>query len=151
MRLLLALLSLAAVTAHAQSTPTIRRTNPPTLPPTTGYSHVVESTGGRTIYISGQVALDATGALVGGTDVRAQTEQVFANLERALAAAGATFADVVKMTSYMTNAANVAVLREVRLKYLRPDQLPASTFVAVAGLARPEWLVEVEVIAVVAR
>ncbi|MCU0647048.1 MAG: RidA family protein [Gemmatimonadaceae bacterium] len=127
----------------------IRRTNPPTLSPTTGYSHVVEATGGRTIWISGQVALDSTGALVGAGDVQKQVEQVYENLRRALAAAGATFADVVKMNTYMLDAANVGVLREVRAKYLRPDQLPASTFVAVSGLARPEWLVEIEVIAVV--
>jgi enamine deaminase RidA (YjgF/YER057c/UK114 family) len=129
----------------------ITRSNPPTLPPTTGYSHIVAATGGRTIYISGQVPLDAAGKLVGGSDVRAQTEQVFANLERALTAAGATFADVVKMNSYMTSAANIGVLREVRTKYLKPDHLPASTFVAVSGLASPDFLVEIEVVAVVPR
>jgi enamine deaminase RidA (YjgF/YER057c/UK114 family) len=141
-----ALMACSAVRVEAQG---IRRTNPPTLSPTTGYTHVVEASGGRTVYISGQVALDSTGALVGAGDVRKQVEQVYENLRRALAAAGATFADVVKVNTYMTDAANVGVLREVRAKYMRPDQLPASTFVAVSGLARPEWLVEIEVIAVV--
>jgi enamine deaminase RidA (YjgF/YER057c/UK114 family) len=144
------LLALTAAAASAQA-PMITRTNPPTLPPTTGYTHIVSATGGRTIYISGQVSLDATGALVGAGDVRAQVEQVYANLQRALTAAGATFADVVKTTTYMTDAANVAVIREVRARYHGKDEFPASTFVAVRGLARPEWLVEIEAIAVVAK
>lgn len=138
------------VTSHAaaQGTPTVRRINPPTLSAPTGYTHVVEASGGRTLYISGQVALDSTGALVGAGDFRAQTTQAMENLRRALAAGGATFADVVKINWYVTDAAQVGVVREVRARYISADRLPASTFVAVRALARPEWLIEIEAIAV---
>lgn len=135
-------------TPQAQRSPVIRRLNPATLATPTGYTHVVEATGGRTLYISGQVALDSTGALVGAGDFRAQSDQVFENLRRALAAGGATFADVVKINYFVTDAAQVAVVRDVRSRYISPTHMPASTFVQVSRLARPEWLVEIEAIAV---
>lgn len=156
-RILLALgvSCVAVATAHAQQatpqvqpSPSIRRLNPPTLSVPTGYTHVVEATGGRTIYISGQVALDSTGALVGAGDFRAQTEQVFQNLRRALAAAGASFSDVVKINYYVTDATQVAVLRDVRTRHISAPHTPASTFVQVVRLARPEWMIEIEAIAV---
>lgn len=134
--------------AAAQGAPTVRRINPPALSTPTGYTHVVEASGGRTLYISGQVALDSTGALVGASDFRAQTTQAMENLRRALAAGGATFADVVKINWYVTDATQVGVVREVRARYISADRLPASTFVAVRALARPEWLIEIEAIAV---
>lgn len=134
--------------ADAQGAPTVRRINPPTLSTPTGYTHVVEASGGRTLYISGQVALDSTGALVGAGDFRAQTTQAMENLRRALAAGGATFADVVKINWYVTDAAQVGVVRDVRARYISADRLPASTFVAVRALARPEWLIEIEAVAV---
>lgn len=146
---LAALLSaLAPVRASAQA-PSIRRINPPTLSTPTGYTHVVEASGGRTLYIAGQVAMDSTGRVVGVGDFRAQVEQVFANLQRALSAANATFDHVVKINIYVTDASQVAVLREVRSRYMRAEALPASTFVQVVALARPEWLVEIEAVAVV--
>jgi enamine deaminase RidA (YjgF/YER057c/UK114 family) len=145
----LALLLLTAGDGAAQAAPQIRRINPPTLSTPTGYTHVVEATGGKTVYISGQVAFDSTGRLVGAGDFRAQTTQVFENLRRALAAAGATFSDVVKMNTYTTDASQIAVLREVRARYFESERLPASTFVAVSALARPEWIIEIEVVAVV--
>jgi enamine deaminase RidA (YjgF/YER057c/UK114 family) len=70
--------------------------NPPTLPQAPGYTQVVETRAGRTVYISGQVALDAAGNLVGVNDLQAQATQVFTNLAAALAAAGANFGQVVK-------------------------------------------------------
>ena len=127
----------------------IQRTNPPGLSTPTGYSHVVSARGGRTIYIAGQVALDATGQLVGDGDLAAQTRQVFANLEVALKAAGATFDDVVKTNYYLRDAAQVQVIRDVRAKYFT-KALPASTLVEVSRLANPGFLIEIEVIAVVA-
>lgn len=133
---------------QAQRAPVIRRLNPATLSTPTGYTHVVEATGGRTLYISGQVALDSAGALVGAGDFRAQTEQVFQNLQRALAAGGATFADVVKVNYYVTDATQVTVVRDVRSRYLSATHTPASTFVQVSRLARPEWMIEIEAIAV---
>lgn len=135
-------------TPQAQRSPVIRRLNPATLSTPTGYTHVVEATGGRTLYISGQVALDSTGALVGAGDFRQQTEQVFQNLQRALAAGGATFADVVKVNYYVTDATQVTVVRDVRSRYISATHTPASTFVQVSRLARPEWMIEIEAIAV---
>lgn len=145
---LAAALLLAPGSGGAQG-PTIRRINPPTLSAPTGYTHVVEASGARTLYIAGQVAMDSTGRVVGVGNFRAQVEQVFANLQRALAAANATFDHVVKINVYVTDASQVAVLREVRGRYMRAEALPASTFVQVVALARPEWLVEIEAVAVV--
>jgi reactive intermediate/imine deaminase len=127
----------------------IQRMNPPGLSTPTGYSHVVSARGGRTIYIAGQVALDAKGQLVGEGDLAAQTRQVFANLDTALKAAGASFGDVVKTNYYLRDASQVQVIRDVRAKYFTTE-LPASTLVEVPRLANPGFLVEIEVIAVVA-
>ena len=105
----------------------IRFINPDTLtkPPT--YTQVVEVTGpGRTVYISGQLATGRDGNLV-SRDFRAQAVQVFENLKAALAAVGATFKDVVKINSYLSDIAHLPMLREVRAGYLNAAALPAST------------------------
>ena len=151
MRLLFTmLLIIVPVLAFAQARPPqIKRTNPPTLSKPTGYTHVVEATGGRTVYISGQIALDKDGKVVGEGDMKAQAEQVFRNLQSALSAAGATFKDVVKMNTYTTDMSQVQAIRDVRARYFG-DTTPASTLVQVVHLARPEFLLEIEVIAVVA-
>jgi enamine deaminase RidA (YjgF/YER057c/UK114 family) len=134
--------------AAEQGGAVIERLNPPGLSTPTGYSHVVSSRGGRTIYVAGQVAFDSQGRVVGTGDLAAQTRQVFANLEIALKAAGATFDDVVKANYYMRDATQVAIVREVRTKYFTKG-LPASTLVEVPRLAQADLLIEVEVIAVV--
>jgi enamine deaminase RidA (YjgF/YER057c/UK114 family)/quinol monooxygenase YgiN len=126
----------------------IERMNPQGLSTPTGYSHVVSARGGRTVYIAGQVALDAQGRVVGVGDLAAQTRQVFANLDVALKAAGATFASVVKTNYYMRDASQVAVVRDIRSKFFTKE-LPASTLVEVPRLANPDFLIEIEVIAVV--
>jgi 2-iminobutanoate/2-iminopropanoate deaminase len=127
----------------------VKRTNPPTLSKPTGYTHVVEVTGPvRMIYIAGQIALDKDGNLVGAGDMKAQAEQVFRNLDAALAAAGARFADVVKMNTYVTDMDKAPAVREVRAKYFG-ETTPASTLVQVPRLARPELMLEIEVIAAV--
>ena len=142
------LLLVPAIAVAQSSAPQITRTNPPTLSKPTGYTHVVEVSGGKTVYISGQVALDKDGSLVGAGDMKAQAEQVFKNLEAALAAAGARFADVVKMNTYTTDMSKLAAIREVRARYFG-DTAPASTLVQVSQLFRPDVLLEIEVIAVV--
>jgi 2-iminobutanoate/2-iminopropanoate deaminase len=143
---LTAVFMLMPVLAFAQ----IKRTNPPTLSTPTGYTHIVEVTGpAKTVYISGQIALDKDGKLVGPGDMKAQAEQVFRNLQAALTAAGATFKDVVKMNTYITDMDKAPAVREVRAKYFA-DTTPASTLVQVVHLARPELMLEIEVIAVVA-
>ena len=136
---------LLPVVAFAQ----VKRTNPPALSTPTGYTHIVEVTGpAKTIYISGQIAYGKDGTLVGAGDIKAQAEQVFKNLQAALDAAGATFSDVVKMNSYITDMSKVQAVRDVRARYFK-DATPASTFVEVKGLVRPELMLEIEVIAVV--
>jgi 2-iminobutanoate/2-iminopropanoate deaminase len=142
--LLFAFFVLVPVFAMAQ----VKRTNPPALSAPTGYTHIVEVTGpNKTIYISGQIAFDKEGKLIGAGDMKAQAEQVFKNLETALTAAGAKFSDVVKMNSYITDMSKVQAVRDVRAIYFK-DATPASTFVEVKGLVRPELLLEIEVVAV---
>jgi len=147
---LLTLVLLVPVLALAQSgSPHIKRTNPPSLSQPTGYTHVVETVGPvKMVYISGQIAFDASGNVVGPGDMKAQAEQVFKNLDAALKAAGATFGDIVKMNSYITDMSKAPAVREVRARYFG-NVTPASTFVEVKGLARPELMLEIEVIAAV--
>jgi enamine deaminase RidA (YjgF/YER057c/UK114 family) len=116
--------------------------NPPSLPPPRGYSHVVIASG-RRVSISGQVAVDSLGAVVGAGDFRAQCVQVFENLERALRSVGATFADVVSTDMYVTDLSHLTILREVRARYLPTEAPPASLLVQVVALYRPELMIEI--------
>ncbi|MFJ8310337.1 MULTISPECIES: RidA family protein [unclassified Streptomyces] len=120
---------------------------PEGVAPGNGYSHVVWGTG-RFVAISGQCALDEKGAVVGEGDAGAQAEQVFENLRRCLAAAGATFEDVVKLTYFVTDIAHLPAVRAARDAVIGPDHLPASSAVQVSALFRPELLVEIEAFAV---
>ncbi|GHI86422.1 RidA family protein [Streptomyces xanthophaeus] len=121
---------------------------PEGVSPGTGYSHVVWGTG-RFVAVSGQCALDERGEVVGAGDPAAQARQVFENLRRCLAAAGATFDDVVKLTYFVTDVAHLPAVREARDAVIPADRLPASSAVQVAALFRPELLLEVEAFAVV--
>ncbi len=111
-----------------------------------GYRHVARV--GTTLYVAGQVARAVDGSLVGAADFGAQARQVFANLQAVLASQGAALADVVKSTVYLTDARHIPAFREVRNSVLG-DVLPPSTMVVVQGLALPELLIEIEVIAIV--
>ncbi|MEU0385470.1 RidA family protein [Streptomyces chartreusis] len=113
------------------------------------YSQVVMGTG-RFVAIAGQLALDEQGEPVGESDPAAQARQVFENLRRCLAAAGATFDDVVKLTYFVTDMAHMPAIRAARAEHISDDRLPAASAVQVAGLVRPEFLLEVEAFAVVA-
>jgi enamine deaminase RidA (YjgF/YER057c/UK114 family) len=109
-------------------------------------------TSGNLVYIAGQVALDASGNLVGKDDFRAQVEQVFKNLKAAVEAARGNFHDVIKLNFYCVDSVDpsqVPLVREVRDKYVNTQNPPTSTFVVVRRLVRPEWLIEVEAVAVV--
>ncbi|WP_025688707.1 RidA family protein [Paenibacillus zanthoxyli] len=128
----------------------IRFTNPETLPPTFGYSHVVEVRNARTIYISGQVALDKSGQLVGAGDMSAQTRQVFENIRLALEAVGLFFKDVVKLTFFMTDISQMKFVREIRDQYINTQNPPASSAVEVRKLIREDLLIEIEAVAVAA-
>lgn len=125
--------------------------NPPALCPTIGWTHVVTATAGKTIFISGQVSVDSAGRVVGRGDLRAQLVQTFENLKSALAAAGATFKDVVKSNLYVVGlqAESVPLIREVRGRYFDAAHPPASTLVGVDKLVHPDWLIEIELVAVV--
>jgi len=115
------------------------------------YSHVAVASGARTVYIAGQVAMDSQGNLVGAGDLSAQTEQVMRNLGTALAAAGAGFADVVKITTYVVDYKPEmrAAIGKARTPFFAGREPPASTLVGVSALAAPGWLIEIEAIAVV--
>jgi reactive intermediate/imine deaminase len=121
--------------------------SPATLAPAPGYSQVVAVAGGQTIYVAGQVALDASRNLVGRGDFRAQAQQVFENIKTALAAAGADFSHVVKLNIYMVDRSHLPILREIRDRYVNTDAPPASTAVEVRSLVQEEFLLEVEAIA----
>ena len=106
---------------------------PDGLAPGPGYSHAVTGRG-RWVATAGQVALDETGTLVGPGDPEAQARQVFANLARALAAAGASFADVVKLNYYLTYITVLPAIRAIRDEYVDTARPPASTAVQVSAL-----------------
>jgi reactive intermediate/imine deaminase len=127
----------------------LRFINPPALYKPIGYSHVAESSGGKTIYISGQVALDKDRNLIGKDDLRLQTLQVFNNLKAALEAAGTDFNHVVKMTYFIIDISQMQVVREVRDQFLNTQSPPASSAVEVRRLVMEDWLIEVEAIAVI--
>ena len=125
----------------------LRVRTPAGLSTSAQYSHVVQVTGGRTAYVSGQVPYDDQGRLVGRGDFRGQAEQVMGNLRRALAAVTMDLTDIVKVTSYLADMADLDTYREVRLAHLSADAMPASTTVQAASL-HPEILIEVDVVAV---
>lgn len=127
----------------------LTRPTPDGVAPGNGYAHVVTGTG-RWVVVSGQIATDESGSVVGAGDPEAQAQQVFANLRRCLDAAGATFADVVKLTFFVTDIGILPALRTVRDEYVDPGNPPASTAVQIVALFRPELLVEVEATAIVA-
>lgn len=114
--------------------------------PISHYADAVRA--GNTIYVSGQGALDEHGALVGRGDVVAQTRKVLDNMKLALAAAGATLDDVVKVTVYLANVDDRPRVNEVRKEYFK-DNKPASTLIEISRFAIEGMLIEIEAVAVV--
>ncbi len=112
------------------------------------YSHVVMGSG-RFEAVAGQLPLDEKGEPVGAEDPAAQARQVFENLRRCLAAAGATFEHVVKLTYYVTDVADLPAIRAARAEHIPDDRLPAASAVQVAALVRPDCRMEIEAFAVV--
>jgi enamine deaminase RidA (YjgF/YER057c/UK114 family) len=124
-----------------------RLTSVPDVAPGPGFAHAVTFTG-KLAFVSGQVALDGDGQLVGPGDLAAQTAQALRNLHRILGSLGADWPDVVRFGWYVLDAGSVQVIRDVRDEFIR-DALggrpnPASTLVQVGALFRPEFLVEVD-------
>ena len=130
------------------ATPDRRFLSPDTLPRPFGYSHVVDAPAGRIVFVSGQVPLDVAGNLVGEGDFAAQVRQVFENLTAALAAADASWSDVVKLNYFVRDIGELAALRTIRDEYVDTEQPPASTLVEVSRLFRDDVLVEIEAVAV---
>ena len=127
----------------------IQRLNPPSLSKPTGYSHATLVTAGRQVHVSGQVALNASGEIVGTGDIAAQTEQVYQNLKAALSAAGADMRHVFKLVTYVVDLtpARAAEIRKVRLAHMTEGDYPASTMVGTTALVHPDFLIEMEAIA----
>ena len=125
--------------------------NPKQLCPTYGWTHVATVTGGKTVYISGQVGINERGEVVGKGDLKLQTEQAFRNIEFALAAVGTTFRNVVKTSLFVVGLRpeHVPILREVRSRFVSADTPPVSTLVGVSALVGPDWLIEIEAVAVI--
>jgi enamine deaminase RidA (YjgF/YER057c/UK114 family) len=132
----------------AGTPPSVRFASPDTLPRPNGYSQVVEISGGRLVFISGQVPLGADNRVVGVGDFGTQVRCAFANMELALAAVGLTFAQVVKLQMFVTDVSNLSVLRTIRDEFIDMANPPASTLVQVAGLFHPDVLFEVDAVAV---
>ena len=122
---------------------------PSTLSAARGYAHVAIIPAGRQVHVSGRVAFNQAGDVVGVGDLAAQAEQVYQNLGHALAAAGASFADVFKIVTYVVDITpdKVATIRGARARLFSREPYPASTMVGVTGLVHPDLLVEVEAIA----
>lgn len=113
-----------------------------------GYSHVARV--GNTLYIAGQIALDRSGNLVGKGDIEAQCRQVYANLGAILGELGGGMHNLVKCTTYLTDRASLQGFRKVRNETLR-EPFPPNTLVFISGLASPDYLVEIEAVAVLDR
>jgi 2-iminobutanoate/2-iminopropanoate deaminase len=120
--------------------------NPDTMSQPRGYSHVVKV--GNTAYIAGQVSVARDGSVVGKDDPEAQARQIWHNLEAAVKSVGGTLNDIVKTTTYVTNLNYAAAIRKVREERF-PTNPPTSTLLVVAGLASPDFMMEIEAIAVV--
>lgn len=132
--------------------PTERKTaiNPDTVavPLKKYYSNAVRSDAGPLLWISGQVALDKNGKLVGKGDLRAQAVQVLENIQAILADSGAAMADIIKVTVYVTDIRAFNDIADIREKFF-PEDGPSSVICEVSALAWPEFMIEIEAVAVV--
>jgi enamine deaminase RidA (YjgF/YER057c/UK114 family) len=129
--------------------------NPETMfVPTAGYSQVAEVKSGKLVYIAGQVPFDKSGNMVGEEYFLSQAEQVFRNIKTAVEAVGGSFSDVVKLNYFCVEGVDPSLIPQilkVRDRFVDTKTPPVSTFVVVKRLVRPEWLIEVEAVAVVIR
>jgi enamine deaminase RidA (YjgF/YER057c/UK114 family) len=120
----------------------------PEAKPVMNYKMGTRMEGGRLLYVSGQVAWDASGTVVGKGDVRAQARQTFENLRQVLQAAGGDLKDLMKITTYVTKIDDIAAVAEARSEVFQ-GELPASTLIVVKSLFHPDFLIEVEGVAAV--
>ncbi len=122
--------------------------NPPQMPAPRGYSYAVKKSG-TPVFISGQVAIDGQGQIVGENDAEAQVEQVFRNLRTVVAAAGGTLDDIVNLHIYVTDAVYRPAVVAARERHFKAGEYPASTYLVVSALAVPQLLVEIEAVAMI--
>jgi len=129
--------------------PRLEHLRPSGLHHNPAYSHVVVASGARTIYIAGQVSTDEEGRVVGEGDLAAQTTQVMQNLGLALKAAGASYANIVKIVTFVVGYKPELrpIIGQARSAFFEGMTPPASTLVGVSALAAPEWLIEIEAVA----
>jgi len=113
--------------------------------PTVGYSHAAKA--GNTLYIAGQVAQDVEGNVVGEGDLEAQVSQVFTNLKNVMEEAGGSLQNIVKMTTFLTHYNNIETYRSVRNQFFS-EPFPPNTLLIIESLALPDYMIEVEAIAV---
>jgi len=141
------LLPVGLVAGHL-SGQNVNYVNSPALSTPPGYSHAVVVEHGRIVYLSGQVGLNAKGEVAG--DFRAQATQAFANLRAALAAAGGTPAELIKLNYYVVglNHEKLVALREARDGFIDKAHPPASTLAGVQSLFREDCQIEIEGVAV---
>ena len=128
----------------------VRYLNPPELAPPPGHSNVVEVRSGKLVFIAGQTALDREGNLVGGNNLEAQADQAFRNLGVALAAAGCTAENLVKLNVFVRDMSSLPLYRKARDRFLgavNPPAAPAITLVEVSKLFRDDLLIEIEAVA----
>lgn len=121
--------------------------NPDTMTKPRGYTQVVKA--GNTVYIAGQVSVTGDGSVVGKGDPEAQVRQVWRNLEAAVESAGGSLQNIVKTTTYVTSIDYAAAVRQVRDELFRSLNPPTSTLLVISALASPDFMVEIEAIAVV--
>ena len=143
MKNIMFILLLLSLSAQAQ-----QFIQPEGLSKPSSYTHVVVV--GNTVYLSGQVSANEKGEVVGKGDLKAQVARVYDNLATCLKSAGVSFSDVVKMNTYVVNLKpeDLAIIREVRSTYLNKEHPPASTLIGVQALAGPDYMIEIEAIAI---
>ena len=131
--------------------PAVQFKNSPDIAAPAGYSHAVVVSSGKMIFLSGQVGLDKQGNMVGKDDFGAQARQAFANLRSALAAAGATPDNLIKLNYYVVglNHEKLVAIRDARDQLIDKEHPPASTLAGVQALFRDDAMIEIEAVAVV--
>lgn len=122
--------------------------NPSSMSAPVGYSYAVKKTG-MPVFIAGQVATDGDGKVVGEGDAAAQAEQVYQNLKTVVEACGGAMNDIVKLNVYTTDLAYRPAIAAARAKHFTDGDFPASTFVVISSLATPQFLVEIEAVAMI--
>jgi reactive intermediate/imine deaminase len=140
-----------AIQTKAQTAPNVQFINPETVSTPRSYSHaaIIDLGNCKMVIMSGQVALDAKGNLVGGNDIAKQTEQVFQNIKSVVEAAGGKLDHLVKLGYFTTDVSRIADIRAVRDTFITSKTKPASTLVQVNKLFREDVLIEIEATAVI--